>query len=301
MKLKLRASNWKEILVQLLVMGGLGFLLILAFFYIYLPVKTNHGDTQTVPNLIGRPFEEQVVKEWITNKEFRYKVVEDSVFDPEYPPLTILRQDPKPGSKVKSNRKIYISLNRSEPPKVRMPYLIDGSIKNAQEVLRSNGLELGKITYKPDLALNAVLEQWQGDRQFTKKDQKAIQEGIKVNKGSTIDLVVGDGLGRQRLSVPNVVGLDYEEAEFVLTGNGLQVGSTIYMGQVPDTLSVYIESDTINERQLDFLDAGRVVRQKPDDKGTIRVGDEVDLWLSGTEADYKRLKARDSLKNNNER
>lgn len=281
--------------MQLLIMGVAGFLLILAFFYVYLPIKTNHGDTQTVPDLIGRPFDDQVVKEWITDKEFRYKVVEDSVFDAEYPPLTILRQDPKPGSKVKSNRKIYLSLNRSEPPKVRMPYLIDGSIKNAQEVLKSNGLEIGKITYKPDLALNAVLEQWIGDTRYTKKEQKAIQEGIKIDKGSTVDLVVGDGLGRQRLSVPRVVGLDFEEAAFVLKGSGLQIGSTIYMGQVPDTLSVFISSDSTGVPEVKFLETGRVVKQKPNEDGTIRVGDEVDLWLSGTREEYERKMAKDSL------
>ncbi|GIS31797.1 MAG: hypothetical protein Ct9H90mP3_5930 [Flammeovirgaceae bacterium] len=37
-----------------------------------------------------------------------------------------------------------------------MPKIINGSVKNAQLILRSYDLKLGDITYVPDMARNAV-------------------------------------------------------------------------------------------------------------------------------------------------
>ena len=97
---------------------------------------------------------------FLGKRDFRYEV-SDSGYSSVYPPLTILKQYPKPGAYVKENRKIYLTVKAKEPQKVKMPNdLIDGSLKNAELVLRSYGLKRGEIKYKPDLAANAVLEQW---------------------------------------------------------------------------------------------------------------------------------------------
>src|SRR5690606_5035633 len=120
----------------------------------------------------------------------------------------VMKQYPLAGAQVKENRKIFISLNAVNPPNVRMPKLIDSSVKNAQLVLRSFGLELGEITYKPDLAANAVLEQLHKG--------KPIEEGAYIAKGSKIDLVVGDGKGNTEFTIPNLMGMDLETAQFTI-------------------------------------------------------------------------------------
>ena len=66
----------------------------------------------------------------------------------------------KAEGKVKEGRKVYLTLNSIKPPKIKMPKLINGSVKNAQLILKTYDLFLGKINYVPDMAANAVIQQY---------------------------------------------------------------------------------------------------------------------------------------------
>ncbi len=136
-----KTKSIKDVALHLLLIIITITLLILGFFYIYLPKTTNHGETLTVPDLEGMPFAN--VDEVLTERNMRYEVQADSSYSADYPPFTILKQYPAAGSKVKENRKISLSLNAANPPLVKMPRLEDGSVKNAQMVLESFGLVLG--------------------------------------------------------------------------------------------------------------------------------------------------------------
>ena len=240
-----------KILINLAIVLAVTVALVLSFFFIYLPATTNHGETITVPDLNGMTYDQ--IEQFLTSRNLRYEVT-DSSFSGDYPPLAVLRQEPRAGSKVKENRKIYVWLNAENPPKVKMPRLIDGSVKNAQIVLESYQLLLGEIQYVPDLAQNAVLEQWYNG--------KKIAEGTNLPKGSKIDLVVGDGLGNQVLPVPTVLGMERDEAEILIIGSGLKVGTVIYQ--------------TTNETL-----PGTIIKQTPPGGGNIRIGETVDIWVSG--------------------
>lgn len=242
-----------KILTHLAIVLTISIALILAFFYIYLPSTTNHGETITVPDLEGVAYGK--LDNFLTERNLRFEVT-DSSYSGEYPPLTVLRQEPRAGSKVKENRKIYLWLNAEHPPKVKMPQLIDGSVKNAQMVLESYQLLLGNIRYVPDLAQNAVLEQ--------KYNGKDIEAGTYIPKGSKIDLVVGDGLGNQTLDIPNVIGMEKDEAEILIIGSGLKIGTVIYQA-TEETLP------------------GTIIRQTPPAGGSIRIGETIDIWVAGLE------------------
>jgi beta-lactam-binding protein with PASTA domain len=88
---------------------------------------------------------------------------------------------------VKEGRNIFISINRLEPPTVPVPNLVDGSIVNAEAVLKSNELKRGKIELVRG-AFNVVKEM--------KYKGHTITSSERVPKGSIIDLVVMDGNGR---------------------------------------------------------------------------------------------------------
>ena len=149
-------NEFKYVLKNLMIMIGGVSSIIFFIFYIYFPIKTNHGDTITVPNLIGIELNE--IDEFLSDRDLRYEILDDSSYSSEYPPYTILQQNPSENEKVKENRKIYLTLNSSIPPKIKMPKIINGSVKNAQLILRSYDLKLGDITYVPDMARNAVLK-----------------------------------------------------------------------------------------------------------------------------------------------
>lgn len=247
--MKYRINSIKEVLIHLAIIVGLGLAIFFIFFNVYLPKATKHGETITVPNLQGVAFSQ--LEEYLTARNLRYEV-NDSSFTTEYPPLTVMKQHPKAGAQVKENRKIFIALNAKNPPLVKAPRLIDSSVKNAQLVLKSYGLELGEIQYKPDPAANAVLEQhYKG---------KPIKEGASLPKGSKIDLVVGDGKGEQEFSTPNLLGMDLEDAEFVAVGSGLQMGEIQYIKDPEKTPNT-------------------IIRQIPPAGARARVGEIVDLWV----------------------
>ena len=99
-------SEFKYVIKNLMIMIGGVSSIIFFIFYIYFPIKTNHGDTITVPNLVGMELNE--IDEFLSDRDLRYEILEDSSYSSEYPPYTILQQNPSENEKVKENRKIYL-------------------------------------------------------------------------------------------------------------------------------------------------------------------------------------------------
>ncbi|WP_205503407.1 PASTA domain-containing protein [Rufibacter psychrotolerans] len=252
----LRAQTLGDLFKHLIIMVVIVLTLMFLFFFVYLPSTTNHGETISVPNLSGMSVEE--LEGFLAEKDLRF-YVSDSTYEQGKAPFTVITQEPKAGEKVKEGRKIYVSINMKNPPLIKMPKLIDGSVKNAEMILKSYDLNLGEIKYVPDLALNAVL------RQFL--NGKEINPGDPVAKGSRIDLEVGNGLGNTELDVPSLVGMPIDEATMLLTGQGLKIGSVIY------TTAPNEEPD------------GTVLKQRPiagdSIKTKIRTGEFIDLWVAG--------------------
>jgi beta-lactam-binding protein with PASTA domain len=247
-----KASSMVDIVKQLLIIGIIIILIILFVFYFYLPVTTHHGESITVPNIIGLVYDD--LDEFLTDRNFRFEVNEDSGYNSSFPPMAVLKQYPEPGQKVKENRKIFLTLNALNPPNVRMPRLVDGSLNNAERVLESYGLIRGELIYEADPARNAVLDQLYND--------ETIEEGTLIPKGSSIDLVVGDGVGKVIFEMPDAQGLDLEEAKILILGSNLQVGVIKY-SDAPDKVP------------------GTVISQSPLPDVLVRIGRKVDLWVAG--------------------
>jgi len=225
---------------------------------VILNAYTQHGQTITIPDLSGKKIKD--VQRLLENRKLEYKVV-DSSYSDKVMPLTVIDQNPKPGSKVKEERTVYLTINALTPPKVKMPDLKDASLKQAQLELESYGLKIGKLTYKPDLALNAVLDQ-------TVKG-KSIPPGTMISKGTRIDLVVGDGLGQTDIDVPNLIGLTLAEAKFVLEGVGLNMGAV-----VPDNGFSGSQDDGVIYKQVPGTRDDDYVTNK------IKQGEPIDVFIT---------------------
>jgi eukaryotic-like serine/threonine-protein kinase len=254
-------NKLKDILLHI---GGiiiLVILLIIGFFYLYLPATTNHGETVTVPSLEGLHYTQ--LEEMVTRRNLRWEV-NDSAYSDKHPPLTVLRQFPPAGAKVKENRKIFLSLNRVNPPTVPVPDLIEkSSLINAEAVLKSNQLVRGKIIYSPSPFQNLVL-----DVLF---EGTSIEEGTRIPKGSVLDLVIGDGFGKNDpYDVPDFRGMEWMDATVLLRGNSLAFGEIKLLNADTTGRTVY------------------VIRQSPEPGNKVRMGDFIDLWL-GTEQNLEEL------------
>lgn len=226
--------------------------LFLAFFFVYMPWTTNHGQTITVPDL-GRMSTDEL-KAFLEDRDLRYEV-NDCTYVAGREPLTVVAQYPRAGAKVKEGRKIYLTITRRTAPTIAMPKLTDQALRIAELILKNNGLVRGEIRYVPDPAKNAVLRQFHNGRE--------IAPGAPITKGSTIDLELGAGLGNS-FAVPNVVDKPLDEARLIIQGSNLKVG-TIFPVDDPEK------------------PVGTVVRQKPEARPgeRIRVGEEMVLWVVG--------------------
>lgn len=233
--------------------------LILFVIYKVLNYYTLHGQEIKVPDLKGKSLNQ--VSGVFESLKLRYQVLDSAVYDPRMAPGAIVQQDPEPNEKVKENRTIYLTINASTPPKVKMPDLVDLSYRQAEAILMSNGLKVGELIYKPDLAKNAVLGQ--------KYKGKDVKPGTLVKKGASIDLVLGDGLDDTETDVPNLINLTYSEAVAEIKSASLNLGAVIYDDK----------KDTAG---------AKVYKQRPSSaQGKISFGESVDIFLT---RNFKKIK-----------
>lgn len=202
--------------------------IVLFIIFKWLNVYTRHGETVTIPDLKGLEISEAM--ELLEEQGFRYVV--DSIYTDNAEPGTVYEQEPEANSLVKENRNIYLTIVSSDAPSIKLPDLIDVSLREAKAILESYGIRINQLIYKPDLAQNAVLAiQYKG---------RALKKGDLLKKGDAVDLVLGDGFGNLKVSIPNLVGLSYDEALFVIQGSKLIVGAIIFDGNKTDTAKAIV-------------------------------------------------------------
>lgn len=248
----------KRLMVHISLALGVFLLVTYLFFYWYLPYVTHHGEQIVVPSLKGIALKD--LEMVLNSKKLRY-VLYDSIYRPGTPPLSVVHQFPKAGEKVKEGRAIYVSVSSRKPPLIRMPSLLNTSLKQATMLLKSHGLVLGNVYHRYNLHEGAVLDQLHVGNE--------IKEGTWIAKGETIDLVVGSGLGSEEVPIPNLTGLSLMAAKIKLKQLGLAIGSRVYVENASEI-------------------PGTILRQKPeytpdDATTTIRIGEIIDVWVAGSQ------------------
>ena len=156
---------------------------------------TKHNDYIIVPDYRGLYFTDVKSNPEFSNYQF---LVIDSIFDADKPKGSILSQDPFPGSKVKKNRMVYLTITSTVPEKTIMPELRDLTLRQAESMLESSGLKLGKLLYIRSFDEDAVQNQlFRGH---------TITAGTELDKGSIIVLQVGMGAKAAEALIDSVGG-----------------------------------------------------------------------------------------------
>jgi len=166
------------------VLIAFGIITVLSFvFFNMLSFFTNHGQEITVPDLSKMNVEQ--AEETLDELGLDYVLLDTLDYNKDFPQFSVVEQEPKKGAKVKANRKIYIKVNTSGYTFVVLPDLIEKTFRQAEPTLKSIGLQVGEVTYKPYLGKDMVLEmRYKG---------APVKPGTKIMKTSKIDLVLGDG------------------------------------------------------------------------------------------------------------
>lgn len=220
---------------------GLSIVLTVILFFIVLQlikIYSNHGDTYVLPDFSGMTLEEIEQNNYDKLYEF---IVIDSIFDSRNPKGSVVIQNPPAGSRVKQHRKVYVTLVAFSIEKVEMPDLIDLSLRQAVNSLRTKGLELNSLQYVEDFAGNAILEQLFND--------EVIEPGFIIDKGSGIDLVVGLGHD-MRAPVPFLAGLTLQEARDAIHKASFNLGTEFFLdGEDPGHTRVYRQAPAWSEKR----------------------------------------------------
>lgn len=244
-------GNWivRNLLLAIIIAGAL-----LAGAVVFLSFVTNHGEEIAVPDFTGM----SVAESNAVAHECGLRIdVTDSVYVRQMGRGLVFSQNPHAGGKVKSGRRIMLTINSVNPKRVTMPNLVGLSMRQAKAELMSKGLLLGNLKYVEDMATNNVLKQLRKGRE--------IKAGDMIDSGASIDLVVGLGTDDQTF-VPDVVGMKYLRAVDAVHDNSLNVAR------------LHFDKNILN--YSDSLDAV-VYKQTPSPSSdmSIRIGSEISLYL----------------------
>ncbi len=223
---------------------------------IFLNIATKHNQELVVPDLSNLTVEEAVAEAALNDMIVD---VTDSVFVKRMKRGAVYRQNPTPGSKVKSGRRIALTINAVNAKKLTMPNLVGFSMRQAKAELLSRGLVLGRLIYVQDMATNNVLRQLHGNRE--------IEPGTMIESEAVIDLVVGLNGHDYVTYVPNLAGLKCISAVEAVHDHSLNISKLRF-------------DDTV--RDYDDSLSAMVYRQVPEPSDSIHVnmGTDVTLYLT---------------------
>jgi len=236
-----RVSAW----LQHLAMAAGGFLLAYLFIaFVVLPDDIALGDI-TIPGVVG--LTQADAQRRLTGLGLKVSLGE-SRFSADAPKSTVLAQNPPAGSVVAPGTTISLDVSAGQQ-RATIPALVGLASEDAERELKKAGLQLGQLQEQPsDSARGLVLGSNPSDGQV-------------VPLGTRVDLIVS--AGPAQLTMPDVVGQDYESAAALLAQLGLV---TAPPDHDPDST----------------LPRGAVVSQSPAAGASVAAGTTITLRVAGT-------------------
>ncbi len=208
---------------------------VLALSFFWMSSYTHHGESLQVPSFLNMTIDEAIHQAKQQNLKL---YVNDSIWSADKPAGTILEQSPKPLSKVKEKRTIYLTITKFHAEEKLLPTLAGNDNYNYYarrlKQLKIN-LKVKSKQFSNKLEENTILYLYVNDEKVTAKDLK---EGIKVPQGAMVEAVVTTR-GGGRVNVPNLFCKKYSEAAFIVEGSELTV-SVIKDGTVKSLDNAYV-------------------------------------------------------------
>ncbi len=180
----------------------------------------------------------------------------DEIYSSEIPEGYIIEQDPGPGEKIAPGSDIEIIISKGpEASSLQVPNLIGLTLEEAQDLLKSCGLERGNLTrqYSDTFTEGLIIRQEPGS-----------DETVEV--GEAINLTLSNG--KELILIPNIIGEDFIEASNYLISLGLTIQSS---------KSPIKEGDDINE-------PGKIVKVIPSPGTEVEANSAVKLLISTNES-----------------
>ena len=241
---------------------GLFFVAVFLLILLWLRMYTNHGQKLVLPDFVEMPVED--ARSMAEEETFEI-IVNDSVHIIGKAGGIIIDQNPKPDSKVKENRKIYVTTTKYIADQIKvagLPTLYGRDFERKSKELSFMDLNSVVKDYMYDPGEpNHVLEVYYNGKMIVSKEGR--EEDVKIEKGGTLEFVLSKRFGGE-MSMPDVECMDYESAFFLIENLKLKVGKINEDGPITDQSTAYIVS------QFPIYDP----------EGLIKIGDEIELTIS---------------------
>ena len=195
---------------------GIGLVAAIVAVLVFLRLFTDvlGGDTLTVPNFVGKVYSEEI------DGNERY---DDFDFDITYVSSTtaaegeIIKQDPASGTKVRKGQTIKLEVV-SKGTVTEIPEIYGKTLLEASEILQTAGFT--NLKAETQFSTSAT------PGTVIRSDPA---EGTEADTSETIILVIATDESNEKVSVPDVVGMNYytdkSSVEQFFTKQGLKVGS----------------------------------------------------------------------------
>jgi UDP-N-acetylmuramate--alanine ligase len=228
----------RKILYKHLGIYGLFLALILVFTFLWLKLYTNHNQKIKIENFKNKTVEEVIN---IANKHDFKVVIIDSTFIIGQEGGIVLNQNPKPGSMVKENRSIYLTVSKYNADKLKLselPKLYGDDYDQKSKELGLRGIFTRIIGKKYDAGEpNHILEVYYKNRLVSSSNIDA--GDAEINKGDYLDIIVSSK-EEGDIIVPDIVCRNLEEASFLLDQSNLTFGEIIGKGVITDSMTAFI-------------------------------------------------------------
>ena len=149
--------------------------------WVWMISYTKHGEIVDVPEVKGMMINDA---EYALEELELVAVVVDSAYVRKQPAGIVLEQKPAPGSRVKSGREIYLTINQKQTPMNTIPDIAGNcSRREAEARLRALGFKIGPMEFVP------------GDPDWVialKVNGREVYTGERVPSDAPVTLVIGN-------------------------------------------------------------------------------------------------------------
>jgi UDP-N-acetylmuramate--alanine ligase len=232
-EIKVDKNFLKHLLIFLAFLG-----IIVLFIFWWLGFYTNHNQKIKVENMIGKPLKQ--FENTFSLSPFKL-VVADSVFQLGKPGGIIVDQNPKPGSEVKKNRLIYLTITKYDPDVINsgeLPPLYGNDFDQKTKELEQRGIFTKIRSKKYDAGEpNHILEVYYKDVLIV--NDQIQNNNVNINKGDYLEFVVSSR-DEGDILLPDITCMTVSEADLILSTSNLVIGEIISKGAITDTTESYI-------------------------------------------------------------
>jgi len=231
---------WKPALAIIILIFGI----LIIFDTIIMPLYVSGNETK-VPNVIGLNKDEAIN---LLEKSNFVPIIQTTRYDDRYGKDKVIFQKPNQGSLVKEGRRVYLTISGGEPL-VRVPFIVNKTLRDAQITLERAGFKIGKIdSIESELPVNTIVEQ-------------EYFQGRELPKGSSIGVKISLGPQAGMIRAPGLLGKSLTEAEGILNKMELQLGN-----------KTYIHSSN--------LLPNTIVDQQPSEGSLLKIGDSINVVIT---------------------